>query len=93
MADVTGMQDRIRLTTDVAWGLCVFEMSAVEIEKEIRKLEPDELRKLSAWFADFATKQAETSAEDAEWHAFALATFASFYDDEELEYSLQDIKR
>ena len=48
MADVTGMQDRIRLTTDVAWGLCVFEMSAVEIEKEIRKLEPDELRKLSA---------------------------------------------
>ena len=68
-------------------------MSAVEIEKEIEKLEPDELRKLSAWFADFAAKQSEASNEDAEWHALALAKFASLYDDEEPEYSLQDIKR
>jgi hypothetical protein len=72
---------------------CDFEMSAVEIEKEIEKLEPDELRKLSTWFADFAAKQADASAEDAEWHAFALAKFASLYDDDEPEYSLQDIKR
>jgi hypothetical protein len=68
-------------------------MSTVEIEREIQKLEPDELRKLSLWFADFAAKQAEASAEDAEWHALALAKFASLYDDDEPEYSLQDIKR
>jgi hypothetical protein len=68
-------------------------MSTVEIEREIQKLEPDELRKLSTWFADFAAKQADASAEDAEWHALALAKFASLYDDDEPEYSLQDIKR
>lgn len=74
-------------------GILFHQMSALEIEREIQRLEPSELRKLSIWFANFAAKQAEASAEDAEWHALALAKFASLYDDEEPEYSLQDIKR
>jgi hypothetical protein len=66
-------------------------MSAIEIEDQIKILAPDELRKLTDWFVQFALRRQEEARENEEWTDLALKNFAMAYGDDEPEYSLADI--
>ena len=68
-------------------------MSVIEIEDQIKTLAPEELRKLTDWFFQFAMRQQEAARENREWTDFALKNFAMSYGDDEPEYSIADIKK
>ena len=68
-------------------------MSAIEIEDQIKILAPDELRKLTDWFVQFALRRQEEACENEEWTDFALKNFAMAYGDGEPDYSIADIKK
>jgi hypothetical protein len=68
-------------------------MSAIEIEDKIKTLAPEELRKPTDWFFQFAMRQQEAARENREWTDVALKNFAMSYGDDEPEYSIADIKK
>ena len=68
-------------------------MSAIEIEDQIKSLAPDELRKLTDWFVQFALMQQEPVRENRDLTDVSLKNFAMSYGDDEPEYSIADIKK
>ena len=68
-------------------------MSAIEIEDQIKSLAPDELRKLTDWFVQFALMQQEPVRENEDLTDVSLKNFAMSYGDDEPEYSIADIKK
>jgi hypothetical protein len=68
-------------------------MSAIEIEDQIKSLAPDELRKLTDWFVQFALIQQEPVRENRDLTCVSLKNFAMSYGDDEPDYSIADIKK